>query len=145
MHGSVEDVREILQREGLPRPRAILSGLPLILLPAMERIVADAAAVLAPGGEFRTFSYLQSWPLRSARRLRSLLREHFAEFTTSPLELRNFVAEPGYRVVFEDLQRELTQLRTELGEETDPPPHAFGRRPLTTPARPAAKPAPNRL
>ena len=65
--------------------------------------------------------------------------------TADPLELRNFVAEPGYRAVFEDLQRELTRLRTELGEETDPPPHAFGRRPLTTPARPAAKPAPNRL
>ena len=90
VHGSVEDVRDLLAARTLPPPRAILSGLPLILLPAMAQIVATAAAVLAPGGEFRTFSYVQSAPLRAARRLRRQMRSTFASFHTSPLVLRNF-------------------------------------------------------
>lgn len=55
--------------------------------------------------------------------------------TADPLELQNVVTEPGYRPVAEDLKRELARLRSELGEVTDPPPHAFGRRPLTSPRR----------
>lgn len=90
VNGRVESVRELLAARALPAPRAILSGLPLILLPAMDEIVATAAGVLAPGGEFRTFSYIQSRPLRAARRLRRLMRTHFAAFAQSPLVLRNF-------------------------------------------------------
>ncbi len=90
VNGRVENVRELLAERRLPAPRAMLSGLPLILLPAMEQIVATAASVLAPGGEFRTFSYIQSYPLRATRRLRHLMRLHFAAFSRSPLVLRNF-------------------------------------------------------
>lgn len=48
-----------------------------------------------------------------------------------PLELQNFADELGYRPVVEELKTELSRLRTELGEVTDPPPHAFGRQPLS--------------
>ena len=86
----VEDVERLLAERGLPSPRAIISGLPLILLPAMERIVEQASRVLAPGGAFRQFSYLQSWPLPSAFRLRRCLRRHFSGFRHMGLVLRNF-------------------------------------------------------
>ena len=88
--GTAEAVREVLDARGLPPLRAILSGLPLILLPTMEQIVATAAAVLQPGGEFRTFSYLQSYPTPAAGRLRRLLRLRFQGFTMGRLVLANF-------------------------------------------------------
>jgi hypothetical protein len=44
---------------------------------------------LAPGGEFRTFSYIQSWPLPAAFRLRRLFRERFAQRGCSALVLSN--------------------------------------------------------
>lgn len=85
VHGSVEEVREHLADAGLPRPRLIISGLPLILMPAakMEHIVRTTAELLEPGGSFRTFSYVHSWPARPTRRLRALMREHFDEFSMS--------------------------------------------------------------
>jgi len=84
-HGNVEDVATLLRQHDLPRPRAILSGLPLILLPNMESIVSQAAETLQPGGEFRTFSYLQSRLTPMAARLRRLLQQHFASTGSSPL------------------------------------------------------------
>lgn len=89
-HSHVEAVRELLAARALPAPRAILSGLPLILLPTMQEIVATAAEVLRPGGEFRTFSYLQSYPTSAAGRLRRLMRDTFADFSMSRLVLKNF-------------------------------------------------------
>ena len=90
VHAGAEDVRAVLAGERLPAPRAILSGLPLILLPTMAQIVTTAAEVLAPGGEFRTFSYLQSYPLPAAGRLRRLMRDHFDGFRVGLPVLRNF-------------------------------------------------------
>jgi phosphatidylethanolamine/phosphatidyl-N-methylethanolamine N-methyltransferase len=90
VHAGAEDVQAVLADAGLPAPRAILSGLPLILLPTMAQIVGTAANVLADGGEFRTFSYLQSYPLPATARLRALMREHFADFRLGLPVLRNF-------------------------------------------------------
>jgi len=89
-NAQVEAIEGLLDEHRMKAPRAILSGLPLILLPTMEEIVRTTERVLEPGGEFRTFSYLQSYPTRSAGRLRRLMKETFAEFTMSKLVLRNF-------------------------------------------------------
>lgn len=89
-NAQVEDVERLLEEHRMQAPRAILSGLPLILLPTMEEIVRTTERVLQPGGEFRTFSYLQSYPTRAAGRLRRLMKETFAEFSMSRLVLRNF-------------------------------------------------------
>jgi len=86
----VEDIERLLRERQLPAPQAILSGLPLILLPTMEEIVRRTYEVLAPGGEFRTFSYLQSYPTRAAGRLRRLLRDTFDEYSASEFCWRNF-------------------------------------------------------
>ena len=88
-NAQVEQVETLLAEHELAPPRAILSGLPLILLPSMADIVRTAERVLAPGGEFRTFSYLQSYPTPSAFRLRRLMKATFASFSLSPLVLRN--------------------------------------------------------
>jgi len=89
-NAQVEQVQRLLDERRMAAPRAVLSGLPLILLPTMEEIVDTTHAALQPGGEFRTFSYLQSYPTRGAARLRRLMRDRFAEFSMSRLVLRNF-------------------------------------------------------
>jgi len=89
-NAQVEDVRALLAERGLPPPKAIISGLPLIFLPSMHDIVATAHDVLAPGGSFRTFSYLQSWITPQARRLRACIRECFGNFRQSGPVLRTF-------------------------------------------------------
>lgn len=88
-NGSAEDVRQLLEEHGLPAPRFVISGLPLILMDSMEQIVETVANVLPPGGCFHTFSYLHSYPMRSAKRLRSLMAHHFDRFELSPLVVRN--------------------------------------------------------
>jgi phospholipid N-methyltransferase len=86
----VEDVARLVRERELPPPAAIISGLPLIFMPTMAQIVTTAHALLAPAGSFRTFSYLQSWLLPQAHRLRCLMREHFATFRHRKLVVRNF-------------------------------------------------------
>jgi phospholipid N-methyltransferase len=56
----------------------------------MQAIVQTAATLLQPGGEFRTFSYLQSYPTPAAARLRRLLQASFEDFSMGRLVLRNF-------------------------------------------------------
>ena len=46
--------------------------------------------MLQPGCEFRTFSYLQSYPTPAAGRLRTLMRATFEQFSMSKLVLKNF-------------------------------------------------------
>lgn len=89
-NAQAEQLEQLLQDYRLPAPQVILSGLPLILLPTMNQIVGQVHEVLAPGGEFRTFSYLQSYPTRAAMRLRSLMLATFAESSISRLVVRNF-------------------------------------------------------
>ncbi len=88
-HDRVENVQAQCLARGLPAPRAILSGLPLILMPNMRDIVIEAERVLLPGGEFRQFSYLPSWPNPRAFELRRLLRERFDASSCSALVMRN--------------------------------------------------------
>jgi phosphatidylethanolamine/phosphatidyl-N-methylethanolamine N-methyltransferase len=80
VNAPVEDVERLLAERNLPAPKAIISGLPLIFLPTMAAIIGTASTVLADGGSFRTFSYLQSWITPGARRLRRHMRESFARF-----------------------------------------------------------------
>lgn len=86
----VERIGDILRERRLEAPRAILSGLPLILLKEMDAILMATERALADGGEFRTFSYLQSWPMPAAFRLRRAFRERFASHGTSRLVWSNF-------------------------------------------------------
>ncbi|MCA8970729.1 MAG: hypothetical protein KDC95_13125 [Planctomycetes bacterium] len=77
--------------EDLGAPRFIISGLPLISMPAdvLRAIVFDASRRLAPGGIFRTFSYVHSTPTPGQRRLRRTMAEAFDEFHVSRPIARN--------------------------------------------------------
>ncbi|UTE72028.1 methyltransferase [Rossellomorea marisflavi] len=59
IHGSAEDVREHMQKYGMSRLDAIVSGLPFASLPndVSHAILRVTNQVLAPGGVFITFQY----------------------------------------------------------------------------------------
>jgi phosphatidylethanolamine/phosphatidyl-N-methylethanolamine N-methyltransferase len=89
--GSVEDVTRILRRYRLPRPKAIISGLPFVgMKPAlMRRIVEATRQALRPDGVFRTFTYVNAYPLPGGRRLRVFMTEIFSDVRMSRPILRN--------------------------------------------------------
>ncbi len=86
----VEAVDRLLHERGLPPPAAVISGLPLIFLPTRKEIVEGTAEILAPGGSFRTFSYVQSYVTRGAREVRAAMTRAFGRFTIHGPVLRNF-------------------------------------------------------
>ena len=101
-HGSVEDVAAILEQRGLgqQKARAIVSGLPFASFPGelQQRVIAGIEAVLAPGGEFRTFQYVHAYRLPAARRFRRTMEGHFRTSTCSRPVLRN--VPPAYVLVY---------------------------------------------
>jgi phospholipid N-methyltransferase len=98
--GSVEDVAAILSARGLGQPNVIVSGLPFASLPraVQERVIDGIAAVLAPGGEFRTFQYVHAYPLATARRFRAMMAARFPRFERSRPVLRN--VPPAYVLTY---------------------------------------------
>ena len=89
--GSVENVSQILRITGTARPKAVISGLPFVSMrPALMRSIIEATRdVLRRDGIFRTFTYLNAYPMPGARRLRELMTECFREFELSRPVLRN--------------------------------------------------------
>lgn len=91
-HGSAADVRQILERRGLPRPRRIVSGLPFASLPAaVQDGVIDGVVWSLRGsdGDFRTFQYVHAYGLRAARRFRAMMQERFEGFERIGPVMRN--------------------------------------------------------
>lgn len=54
VHGSAESIRQHLAEQRMPAPEAIISGIPFSTMPRelADRIAAEIAQVLAPGGRF---------------------------------------------------------------------------------------------
>lgn len=76
----VADLTRILAERPSLRPAAVICGLPLVSMPVpvVDDVLRQVAALLPPGGMFRTFSYVHtmlnpaSWSLR--RRMRTIFR-----------------------------------------------------------------------
>ncbi len=83
--GDAADLAQHLAARELPPAAAIISGLPLIFFgsPDMQRVLRSCRANLRPGGVFRTFSYVHSYPRPSAAELRHMIGEHFEALTMS--------------------------------------------------------------
>ncbi len=90
-HGSVEHVEEIVAAHHRGQPAAIVSGLPFASLPVQvqQAVVGGTAAVLADGGEFRTFQYVHAYGLPAAVRFRRAMAERFSGFRRSRAILAN--------------------------------------------------------
>jgi phospholipid N-methyltransferase len=68
MQGSAEFIDRFLAEHGLPAPDAVISGIPFSTMPreVADRIAAEVARVLAPGGRFVAYQ----------------VRPHVADYTT---------------------------------------------------------------
>ena len=77
---SVTNVVELCQRESMSRVDAIVCGLPWASFPdSLQTDAIDAMfEVLAPGGQFATFAYLQGLLLPAAKRFSARLDERFS-------------------------------------------------------------------
>ena len=89
--GDAADVADICRGRDLPPATAVISGLPMIFLdrPALEGILSGTADCLTPDGVFRTFSYVHSYPSKSAAELRDLMDLCFEEYELGTPVLRN--------------------------------------------------------
>lgn len=89
--GDAADVVDICAARELPRAAAVISGLPLILLEreVLSSIFAATVETLSPTGEFRTFSYVHSYPSPRAAELRELMERCFEQFDLGAPVLRN--------------------------------------------------------
>lgn len=89
--GDAADVAEICQARKLPRAAAVISGLPLIFLDrrALEGILAGTGRCLTREGTFRAFSYVHSYPSRSAAELRELMSLCFESYQLGTPVMRN--------------------------------------------------------
>ncbi len=77
VEGSAEEADQHHAAAGLPRVRAVLSGLPFGSLPAQisDRVIASATSLLGPHAEFRTFQYVHAYPLHTAIGFRRRMSE----------------------------------------------------------------------
>ena len=85
LEGSVGDVKERCESQGIEQVDAIISGLPWgVFSEADQNAYLDATMkVLRPGGQFLNYGYLQALLLPAARRFRKKLQEYFSEVRVS--------------------------------------------------------------
>ena len=89
--GDAADTVAHCAERGLPAATAVISGLPMMLMRSRDilGIVNATRNCLRPDGTFRTFSYVHSYPSRSARRVRTVIQRGFEEFDLSRPVVRN--------------------------------------------------------
>jgi phospholipid N-methyltransferase len=82
---SVANVKAICRNEEIQEVDAIVSGLPWASFSddLQLELLRATTSVLKPGGQFVTFAYLQGLLLRSGRRFRRQLRDHFSRVERS--------------------------------------------------------------
>lgn len=88
---SVEAAPRICRERGIGHVDAVVSGLPWAGFPRdlQDRCLGALLEVLAPGGQFATYGYLQGLILPAGRRFRRLLESRFSAVRLSPVVWRN--------------------------------------------------------
>ncbi len=88
---SASNVCKQLRRRGKKHTDAIISGLPWAVFPndLQDEILEATLRALKPGGIFTTFTYIHSFYLPAACRIRSKLKKNFAEVSISPVVWAN--------------------------------------------------------
>ena len=84
--GCAQDAARHHAESALPAVRAVLCGLPFASLPhaVQDGVVESLDALLADGGEFRTFQYVHAYRMPAARRFRRRMDGVFGPGERSP-------------------------------------------------------------
>ena len=98
---TVTNVVDLCRLSSMPRIDAIICGLPWASFPSsLQTDALDATfKVLAPGGQFATFAYLQGMLLPAAKRFSELLEGRFATVQRSRIVWKNLPPAFVYRCV----------------------------------------------
>ncbi len=88
---SAANICNQLANHGKTHTDAIISGLPWAVFPeeVQDEILEATLKALKPGGIFTTFTYLHSYFLPAAIRIRSKLKKNFKEVKLSPVVWKN--------------------------------------------------------
>jgi phospholipid N-methyltransferase len=88
---SAANLAALLEKDGLPKADAVLSGLPWAHFPErlQSEILESVVAALAPNGTFVTFAYCSGFLLPGSYSLRRHLRTKFSQVRTSPWIFKN--------------------------------------------------------
>lgn len=97
--GSVHDLPQILEREGIDAVESIVSGLPWAAFPPklQDELLEVTVNALRPGGVFATFAYLQGVMLPAGQRFRRRLMQRFPRMKRSPTVWANIPPAFVYR------------------------------------------------
>lgn len=92
IEGCATRLSDHLSMENIPRPNAILSGLPWAIFdaPLQSSILKEVYATLADGGIFSTFAYYGPHRLASGQRFRKNLESTFSHVRRTKVVMRNF-------------------------------------------------------
>ncbi len=91
VEGSAEHAPRHMNEIGLPKPVAIVSGLPFASLPPLvqDGVIAGIDQLMTAGSQFRTFQYLHAYYLPPAVRFRRIMRRLLGPCRRSRLVTRN--------------------------------------------------------
>ena len=89
--GDVRDAASYVAARHLPPVRVVLSGLPLMWMPAgvVDDVFDGLGTFLRKDGVFRTFSYVHNYPTQGAIRLRARLSRAFTHYDLGRPVFRN--------------------------------------------------------
>ncbi|HUY67940.1 MAG TPA: methyltransferase domain-containing protein [Alphaproteobacteria bacterium] len=88
---SAVEIEDVIRAAGIERADAVLCGIPWASLPAEQQtgILDGVKRILAPGGVFVTYAYLQGLLLPGAWALRRNLKERFSSVATTRIVWNN--------------------------------------------------------
>ncbi len=98
-HDSVENIDAILKTHGAAQVDAVISSLPWVLFSEdLQEVLLDKMLdVLAPDGQFSTFTYLHGLVAPKGKRFRERLEQRFAEVSRGDVVWRNVPPAVVYR------------------------------------------------
>ncbi len=97
----VSNISALCKKEGIGKVDAVISGLPWAVFThdLQKELLEEMKSVLAPGGKFVTFAYLQGMLLPAALRFRKLLNDEFQDVHQSRVVWSNVPPAFVYRSV----------------------------------------------
>ncbi len=89
--GSAENVLKILETHQMGKAKAIVSGLPFVLMEpdVVSHILQSTHDALMPNGVFLTFTYVHGSWMGGAKHLRNMLRKYFGHVEMNRVVWRN--------------------------------------------------------
>lgn len=97
--GDASNVAEYCRREGVDKVDCVVSGLPWAIFPdeVQDRILDGMMNVLAEGGTFVTFAYLQGLVMPAGRKFKRKLKRYFSHSDSSGVIWKNIPPAIVYR------------------------------------------------